>query len=114
MGGNGTFRPGTARKATRVAGLDGVWNVKRTGGLLPPLLGVRKRIGDGRGETTLGPLRFPFDVVGLSLRYRSPLGGLVDELEPDGLGFRGRATFRGRELGRFVLRPAGKDDRTDN
>ena len=84
--------------------LDGLWNVQRTGGLLPPLLGVRKRIADGRGETTLGPLRFRFDVVGLALRYRSPLSGLVDELEPDGDGFRGRATFRGRELGRFALR----------
>jgi hypothetical protein len=89
-----------------VTELDGLWNVKRTGGLLPPLLGVRKRIADGRGETTLGPLRFPFDVVGQELRYRSPLSGLVDVLEPDGDGFRGRAIFRGRELGKFSLSPA--------
>jgi hypothetical protein len=27
----------------------------------------------------------------------------VDVLEPDGEGFRGRATFRGREFGRFAL-----------
>jgi hypothetical protein len=40
------------------------------------------------------------------LRYRSPLSGLVDVLEPDGDGFRGRAIFRGRELGRFSLSPA--------
>jgi hypothetical protein len=95
-----------------VANLDGVWEVKRTGGLLPPLLGVRKSIADGRGETTVGPLRFPFDVASFSLRYRRPLAGLVDELEPDGAGFRGRATFRGRELGRFVLRRPGNEDRT--
>jgi hypothetical protein len=92
-----------ARKATHVTELDGLWNVKRTGGFLPPLFGVRKRISDGRGETTLGPLRFRFDVVGQELRYRSPLCGLVDVLQPDGGGFRGRAIYRGRELGRFAL-----------
>jgi len=85
--------------------LDGVWNVERRGGLLPPLVGVRKRIHGARGETTCGPLPgAPFDVVGLSLRYRAPFRGFVDELEPDGEGFRGRATFRGREFGRFALR----------
>jgi hypothetical protein len=84
--------------------LDGVWNVERRGGLLPPLVGVRKRIQGSRGETTCGPLPgMPFDVVGLSLRYRAPFRGFVDELEPDGDGFRGRATFRGREFGRFAL-----------
>ena len=85
--------------------LDGVWNVERRGGLLPPLVGVEKRIEGTRGETRLGPLPgVPFDVVGLSLRYRAPFRGFVDELEPDGDGFRGRATFRGREFGRFALR----------
>jgi hypothetical protein len=84
--------------------LDGVWNVKRVGGLLPPMVGVRKRIRGGGGETTIGPLPgAPFDVVGLSLRYRAPFGGFVDELEPDGEGYIGRATFRGREFGRFSL-----------
>ena len=86
--------------------LQGRWRVRRTGGLLPPLVGVRKRIQGGRGETAIGPLPgFPFDVDGLRLRYRSPLRGLVDELEPDDDGFRGRATFRGRRLGTFELRP---------
>jgi len=84
--------------------LDGEWNVERRGGLLPPLVGVRKRIHGNRGETTYGRLPgMPFDVVGLSLRYRAPFRGFVDELEPDGDGFRGRATFRGRQFGRFAL-----------
>jgi hypothetical protein len=85
-----------------VGELDGRWDVKRTGGLLPPMLGVRKQIAGTEGVTTAGPLRFPFRVEGRSLRYRFP-PGLVDELEPDGDGFRGRAFLAGRELGRFRL-----------
>ena len=86
--------------------LDGVWNVERTGGLLPPLLGVRKRIAGPRGQTSLGRLPgVSFDVDGLSLRYRAPFAGLVDVLEPVGDdAYRGRATFRGRQLGTFVMR----------
>ena len=85
--------------------LDGVWEVKRVSGALPPLLGVRKEISGTSGSTKVGPLPgAPFDVVGRSLRYRAPFRGFVDELEPDGDGFRGRATFRGREYGRFVMR----------
>ena len=85
--------------------LDGIWNVERRGGLLPPLVGVGKRITGSRGETRVGPLPgVPFDVDGLSLRYRAPFRGFVDELEPDGDGYVGRATFRGREFGRFALR----------
>jgi hypothetical protein len=84
--------------------LDGVWNVRRLGGLLPPMAGVHKRIHGTTGKTTLGPLPgAQFDVVGLSLRYRAPFTGFVDELEPVGDGFLGRATFKGRELGRFAL-----------
>jgi hypothetical protein len=91
-----------------VGELDGRWRVRRTGGLLPPLVGVRKRIRGGRGETAIGPLPgFPFVVDGLRLRYRSPLRGFVDELEPAAGGFRGRATFRGREFGTFELRREG-------
>jgi hypothetical protein len=84
--------------------LDGVWSVKRVGGLLPPLAGVRKRIHGTSGATTLGPLPCaPFDVVGLELRYRAPFSGFVDALEREGNGYRGRATYRGREFGRFAM-----------
>jgi hypothetical protein len=87
-----------------VAVLDGVWDVKRLSGLLPPLVGVRKEISGKEGKTKAGPFPgVPFDVVGLSLRYRAPFRGFIDELEPDGDGFLGRATFRGREFGRFAL-----------
>ena len=88
-----------------MAELDGVWNVERVSGFLPPMVGLRKRISGDRGETTFGGLPgVPFGVEGLTLRYRPPLDGFVDELEPEGEGFRGRATFRGREYGRFLLR----------
>ena len=84
--------------------LDGAWRVVRTGGFLPPLIGVRKEITGERGATRVGRLPgIPFTVDGLSLRYRPPLSGLVDELTPEGRGYRGRAVFRGRELGTFVL-----------
>jgi hypothetical protein len=84
--------------------LDGDWNVERRSGLLPPLVGVWKHIHGTSGETKCGPLPgVPFDVSGLSLHYRAPFRGFVDELEPDGDGFRGRATFRGRVFGRFAL-----------
>jgi hypothetical protein len=87
-----------------VGELDGVWNVKRVGGLLPPMVGVQKRISGSSGETRVGPLfGVPFDVVGRDLHYRAPFRGFVDELEPAGSGFRGRATFRGRVFGRFAL-----------
>lgn len=85
--------------------LDGVWEVKRTGGALPPLLGVRKEISGASGATKVGSLAgVPFDVVGLSLHYQAPFVGFVDVLERDGEGYRGRATFRGREFGKFELR----------
>jgi hypothetical protein len=85
--------------------LDGEWRVERAGGLLPPLLGVRKRIEGERGRTTLGPLRASFRVVGAELRYERPFVGFVDVVEQDAAGFTGRALFRGREYGRFRLRP---------
>jgi hypothetical protein len=89
--------------------LDGEWTLRRTGGLLPPLIGVRKVIAGDRGATYVGP--FPaaaFRVEGLALRYLAPFMGFVDVLEPDGEAFAGRATFRGREFGRFAMtRSAG-------
>ena len=90
--------------ANDVGELDGVWSVRRLGGLLPPMLGVHKVIEGSRGQTRLGPLLgVPFDVVGLRLRYRAPFRGFVDELEPAGEGYLGRATFHGRPFGRFAL-----------
>ena len=88
--------------------LDGVWEVQRLSGALPPLIGVRKEIQGRRGETKIGRLPgMPFDVRDHSLHYRGLLSGFVDELEPAGAEFNGRATYRGREFGRFVLRRAG-------
>ena len=87
--------------------LDGRWDVKRTSGLLPPLVGVRKHISGSRGETRIGSLLgVPFRVVGRELHYVRPLAGFVDIVEPDEEGFAGRATFLGRTFGRFVLRPS--------
>jgi hypothetical protein len=85
-----------------LSALDGVWNVHRTGGALPPLRGiVRKRIANGRGTTVAAGLPFPFVVDGLSLRY--PFG-LVDELVPDGPDtFEGTAWLFGRRVGTFRM-----------
>jgi hypothetical protein len=45
---------------------------------------------------------------GAALVYRPPLSAFVDLLEPgEAGGWRGRATFAGREYGRFVLEPDG-------
>jgi hypothetical protein len=63
-------------------GLDGLWDVHRTGGALPPMRGlVRKRIEDGRGWTIALGVGVPFVVDGLALRY--PLG-LVTSSFPTG------------------------------
>jgi hypothetical protein len=84
--------------------LDGVWDVRRVSGALPPLRGVQKRIAGARGETVLGGgPRLPFEVRGLELRYRGPLSFLVDVLERDGDGYRGQATAFRRTYGRFRL-----------
>jgi ferritin-like metal-binding protein YciE len=89
-----------------VAGLDGVWDVERTGGALPPMVGVCKRINGARGRTSVGPMPgLPFDVRGNELRYRGAFTGFVDVVEPDGEdAYRGRATYRGVEVGRFAMR----------
>jgi ferritin-like metal-binding protein YciE len=88
-----------------MAQLDGVWEVHRTGGLLPPLGGMRKRIGGTRGRTIFGPIRMSFEVRGNELHYRRPFEGFVDVLEPAGDGlFHGRATFHGRAFATFDLR----------
>jgi len=88
-----------------VADLDGIWDVRRVSGALPPLTGVRKRIRGTTGETVVlrGP-GIPFDVRENELRYRAPFGFLVDVLEPYGDGWHGRATAFGRPYGEFELR----------
>jgi len=91
--------------------LDGMWNVRRVSGALPPLVGVRKRIDGAAGETiVVGGRGIPFDVRGLELRYQAPLAFLVDVLEPDNGGFHGRATAFGRTYGEFELRRVGMAD----
>jgi hypothetical protein len=86
------------------AGLDGDWQVERTGGFLPPLIGVRKHIEGDRGSTNIGPFPgAPFDVVGSELRYRVPFRGIVDVLEASSEGYSGRALVFGREIGTFRL-----------
>jgi hypothetical protein len=54
----------------------------------------------------VGPLPgLRFDVVGLELRYRAPLHGWIDVLEPQADGsFLGRASFLGRTVGTFSMR----------
>src|SRR3954453_2115950 len=85
--------------------MDGVWQVNRLSGARPPLTGVRKRIRGDRGETILlGGRGVPFEVAGRELRYKAPFAFLVDVLEPDGDGWRGRATAFGRPYGEFELR----------
>jgi hypothetical protein len=94
-----------------VASLDGVWDVKRVSGFLPPLVGMRKRIHGPRGRTLAGPLRMAFDVRGNELHYRRPFQGFVDIVEVvDADHVRGRATFRGREYGQFELRRRRETD----
>jgi ferritin-like metal-binding protein YciE len=88
-----------------VADLDGTWIVRRTGGFLPPLAGVRKRISGSAGRTLVAGAAVPFDVVGRELRYRAPLRGVVDVLEPAGEAWLGRTLLFGREVGRFRMQP---------
>jgi hypothetical protein len=83
--------------------LDGVWDVRRTGGALPPMRGIdHKRIENGRGWTIAFGVRLPFTVDGLTLRY--PGGGLVDELVPHGRdSYDGTTRLFGRTVGTFRL-----------
>jgi ferritin-like metal-binding protein YciE len=94
-----------------VGELDGVWKVERTGGALPPLLGVFKHIDGTRGETRApAGVRMPFEVRGHELHYHAPFSMLVDVLERDGGGFAGRATVRGRDIGTFRIRRFDVDE----
>jgi ferritin-like metal-binding protein YciE len=96
--------------------LEGDWRVERVDGLLPPMVGVRKRIRGGRGETRAGPLlAWPFRVERrqeqFTLVYYPPFSGLVDEVRaaPDG-SWLGRSVLGGRELGRFRMVRSGYHD----
>lgn len=86
--------------------LDGVWEVRRTGGALPPLQGVvRKRIAGDRGSTIVAGVGVPFVVDGLSLRY--PFA-VVDDLVPSGPdAYDGTARLFGRAVGTFRMTRAG-------
>ena len=91
--------------------LEGEWKVERLAGLLPPIIGIRKTIRGGDGETRIGPVPvWPFrakrSFESVDLVYRRPFSTFVDEVrrEPDG-SWLGRMTFLGLELGRFRMTP---------
>ncbi len=91
--------------------LDGIWNLRRVSGALPPLNAMRKRIAGTSGETLVpGGRGVRFDVRGTELRYRAPFSFLVDVLEQDGAGWRGRATAFGRTVGEFEMRRGAMTD----
>jgi ferritin-like metal-binding protein YciE len=92
-----------------MAHLEGEWKVERVGGLLPSMVGIRKRIRGDRGETRVGPFPiWPFRSERkegrVALVYRRPFSMLVDELrpEPDG-SWLGRSTLLGLDLGAFRM-----------
>jgi hypothetical protein len=96
--------------------LEGDWQVERLGGLLPPMIGIWKRIHGDRGQTRIGPFwpGVPFRLVQrreghVELVYRPPLWGLVDELwaEADD-SWLGRAMLGRLELGRFRMTRSGR------
>jgi hypothetical protein len=95
--------------STQVRDLEGDWRVERISGLLPPMLGVWKRIHGDHGETRLGPLPgVPFQVEqyegNVRLIYRPPFSMLIDTLRPDPDGsWLGQSTLGGRMLGRFRM-----------
>ena len=68
--------------------LDGLWLVRRTGGALPPMVGVRKQITGGRGRDDARAAQVP-------VRRRGPLAAL-----PLSAGPGGRAGARGRRFPR--------------
>lgn len=88
-----------------MANLDGVWQLERVGGALPPLHGCVKRIHGMHGTTEFTYMPgMPFEVRGLELHYRPPFTLFVDRLEPSDDGYFGRATIAGKEYGQFRMR----------
>jgi len=89
--------------------LEGDWRVERLTGVLPPMVGVWKRIRGDLGETWIGPLPiWPFRLEQregyVALIYRPPFSLFVDEVwaQRDG-SWLGRSTLGGHELGRFRM-----------
>lgn len=89
---------------------DGWWRVERTGGFLPPMIGVRKRVRGERGETRVGPLaRWGFRLEGrdgyVALIYDPPFSSWVDDLRPGESEdvWIGTATLAGRPIGGFRM-----------
>lgn len=95
--------------------LEGDWRVERSGGLLPPMVGVWKRIRGDRGETRVGPLTaWPFRVERggerVALVYDPPFSDLVDEVRAVSEDlWLGRTTLGGRRLGRFRMKRIGQE-----
>jgi hypothetical protein len=94
--------------------LEGRWDLRRTGWLLPPLRLLHKRISGEHGATCLtGAVRVPFDVRdredgGAELVY--PLGLLRDRVVPDGEGgWSGESRLLGVRIGRFRMRRQALD-----
>jgi hypothetical protein len=93
--------------------LDGRWSLRRTGGLVPPLGLLHKRIAGGRGATHLGPvLRMPFavDLAGNrpELVYAGPLRIVRDRLTAaGGDAWDGEMLVAGRRVGRFHMWRSG-------
>ena len=88
---------------------DGYWRVERTGGLLPPMIGVYKRVRGERGETWFGPLlRWPFGLEDraecVALTYDPPFSPWVDEIRAETTDlWVGTATLGGRPVGSFRM-----------
>ena|SRR5215210_2188913 len=93
----------------RVTDLEGDWRVARVSGLLPPMLGVWKRIHGNRGETRFGPLpgvafRVEECEGDIALIYCPPLSMFIDQLRPGPHGlWLGQSTVCGRKFGRFQM-----------
>lgn len=89
--------------------LDGRWDLRRTGGLLPPLRMLHKRVEGDHGATHLtGAVRVPFEVRagdGGRAELVYPLGLLRDQLVPDGQGgWEGESRLLGFRIGTFRMR----------
>jgi hypothetical protein len=111
----GDLRPGdhVSSPGGAPSELQGLWQVERAGGLLPPMVGVWKRVEGARRETRAGPLiGWPFEVErrgeGFALVYRTPFSAFADEVRAGPAGsWVGRFVLGGFEFGRFRMRRIG-------